>query len=79
MRYYSLRDEAAFFEWLQEIPGVVSVTGVGRELHIKTRSTRLRQDALRELIAIYRRYGGNFKELLIFRTPANKSWLDPLM
>lgn len=79
MRYYSSKDEEAFFNWLQSVPGVMSVHGIGRELHIRTRSSRMGQEALRELVALYRRYGGRLRELEMFVTPANKEWLIPLL
>jgi hypothetical protein len=79
MRYYAPGDETAFFGWLQSIPGVVSVRGQGRELHVHTRSTRLSKEALIELVALYRRYRGNLEELAMFSTPANKEWFDPLI
>jgi hypothetical protein len=73
-RYYSASDEAAFFTWLQAIPGVLSVRGIGRELHITLRSKRLSVHALRELLALYRRYGGNMRELAVFANPSNEDW-----
>ena len=66
MRYYSPSDEAAFFGWLQSIPGVIRVHGQGRELVIELRSKRLSASSLRELIALYRRYEGNMSELAQF-------------
>jgi hypothetical protein len=72
--YWSAGDEAAFFAWLQSIPGVESVTGEGSELHIKLRSSRLSQPALRELIALYARYGGDMRELARFETVSNSTW-----
>lgn len=74
MRYLSQGDEAAFFAWLKSVPGVVSVLGCGRELHIQLRSKRLSQQGLRELIALYSRYGGNLNELAQFATEANFGW-----
>ena len=79
MTYYSSRDETAFFTWLHSVPGVVSVRGVGVELHVETRSRRLGQAALRELVAIYRRYGGRLSELEMFVTPSNRDWFLPLL
>jgi hypothetical protein len=61
--YYSPKDETAFFEWLQSIPGVVSVGGMGTELHIRMRSRKLSANAYRELSALYRRYKGDASEL----------------
>ncbi|MFT3735484.1 MAG: hypothetical protein QM776_10735 [Rhodocyclaceae bacterium] len=76
MRYGSPGDEAAFFNWLQAIPGVVNVSGVGTELHIRFRSKRLSTPALRELFALYDRYDGDTTELVIFRSAANAAWFD---
>lgn len=73
MRYWSQGDEAAFFTWLQSIPGVVTVKGLGREIHIRFRTKRISQNTLRELFAIYNRYGGDKTELAIFKTEANAS------
>jgi hypothetical protein len=74
MRYYSPGDETAFFAWLQAISGVLQVRGDGRELHIALRSKRLSAPALRELLALYQRYGGNMRELAVFANPSNESW-----
>lgn len=73
MSYRSEGDEQAFFSWLQSIPGVVSVHGQGRELHIKLRSKRISTNGLRELFALYRRYEGDLSELEMFKTEANAS------
>lgn len=74
MHYLSQGDEDAFFAWLSAIPGVVSVKGHGRELHIRLRSLRLSQTSLRELIALYTRYDGELSELAQFATGANSTW-----
>ena len=74
MRYRSPGDEAAFFGWLQSIPGVLSVQCRGRELHIQLRSSRLSQASLRELVALYQPYGGHLPELARFETDANCAW-----
>lgn len=79
MRYYAPGDEAAFFGWLQAIPGVLGVAGTGTELHIAVRSTRLSRASMTELVAIYRRYGGDLRELSLFVTAANRAWLEPLL
>lgn len=75
LSFYSRADEAAFFSWLNGIPEVKSVTGVGRELHIELSNNVFSEASLRELIALYFRYNGNMKELAKFVTPENESWL----
>jgi hypothetical protein len=74
--YYSHSDEAAFFHWLQSIPGVTGVRGQGRELVIRLKSKRLSQTALRELIALYRRYNGRMSELQQFANDTNRNWFQ---
>ena len=74
MSYWSLRDEAAFFGWLQAIPGVLGVRGIRRELHISLRSKRLSAEGLREFIALYKRYGGRSSELAPFLNATNEHW-----
>lgn len=73
--YFSPGDETAFFTWLQSIPGVVSVGGAGLALHIRLRSKRLSANSLRELIALYWRYGGFLPDLAQFENPSNTAWL----
>jgi hypothetical protein len=74
MSFLSAGDEAAFFSWLRGIPGVIAAQGVGRELHIGLKSGRLSQAGLRELIALYRRFGGRMSELAPFENSANTAW-----
>ena len=74
MHYYSRRDEDAFFAWLQSIPGVRKVEGRGRELFIQLNSKRLSATSLRELLALYKRYHGNMRELAQFESSSNVDW-----
>ena len=76
MSYYSAGDETAFFEWLQSIPGVKSVKGIGRELHIRLRSNRISRESLREFIALYIRYEGKMPELAMFANSTNADWFS---
>ena len=73
-RYYSPGDEAAFFAWLEAIPGVVNVRGVGRELIVTLRSNRLSDKALRELIGLHTRYRLPMRSLAQFETDRNREW-----
>src|ERR1041384_2021483 len=71
--YYSSLDEKAFFDWLKSIADVVNVMGtpIGLEIYL---SEEISDASLRELIAIYKRYGGDMKELAHFATPENEDW-----
>lgn len=73
-RYHSAGDEKAFFRWLESIPGVVAVRGVGGELEVTLRSRRLSDIALRELIALHLRYRLPMRHLAQFETDRNRAW-----
>lgn len=73
-RYFSQSDEAAFFHWLQSIPGVLGVVGTHDGLVVSLRSKRLSQIALRELLALHFRYGLPMKDLAQFETAKNRNW-----
>lgn len=80
MHYWAYSDEKAFFTWLESITGVKRVEGVGRELFIHLRSRKISRTAFLDLIAIYKRYGGDMSQLAQLLTPENKHWLkDPKM
>lgn len=72
--YYSRKDEEAFFEWLRKIGCVQRVDGVGAELRIHIRSRRISEECLRELIALFWRYGGPMHQLAQFENARNRSW-----
>jgi hypothetical protein len=72
--YWSHRDEAAFFAWLQAIPGVVNYQGTGTDLVVTLKSKRLSRVALWELIALHTRYRLPMRSLAQFETPTNRSW-----
>jgi hypothetical protein len=72
-RYFSPGDEKAFFDWLECIPCVEGVRGRLTDLHITLqRPPGDRQ--LRELIAVFRRYGMDMKALAVLKTNRNAVW-----
>jgi hypothetical protein len=77
MSYNSPGDETAFFTWLKSIPGVVRVDGRGRELLIHLRMQKLSKTALREFVALYRRYVGDLGELAPFCGTAGRAKKTP--
>jgi hypothetical protein len=72
--YGSQRDEAAFFYWLKRIPGVFAVTGSVRTLTVRIEGRRLSDEALREFLALFRRYRIEMRQLARFETTANRRW-----
>jgi len=72
--YCSQGDEISFFNWLNSIECVGKVEGFGTELEVNVVSNRISDDDLRELIAIFTRYGVGLKQLRIFESPDNAGW-----
>lgn len=66
VRFFSLGDEDAFFEWLDKLPCVGKYVGLGDALHISINRAAVDEDALRELLALFRRYGVDMKQLRVF-------------
>ncbi len=64
--FYSRQDEASFFARLQELPCVVDVAGMGRILHIQVDRQRVDDEALTELLALFRRYQVDMRQLRVF-------------
>ena len=71
--FYSYLDEENFFRWLESIPAVTSVSRVGLDLEVSLRQI-LDEPNLRDLIAIFRRYGIDMKCLRHLATSSNESW-----
>lgn len=73
--YWSYLDEKNFFEWLESIPAIKKVIGIGTslglEIYIKT---PLNEPNLRDLIAILHKYGIDKKCLREFATSENEKW-----
>lgn len=72
--FFSPKDEDAFFAWLQSIPSIVNVVGIGRELHVTVRSHRVSDSSLRDLLALHRRYKLTMTHLAVFENPKNSEW-----
>jgi hypothetical protein len=73
-RFFSPRDEASFFRWLQSVPCIGDIRGAGSDLHIELEQTP-DDDDLRELIALFHRYHLDLTRLATFSTDANRRWL----
>jgi hypothetical protein len=60
--YWSPGDEDAHFGWMERIGCIREVKGIGRRLFLDIREPLSEAD-LRELQAVYRRYGGDLSQL----------------
>ena len=60
--YWSQGDEDSHFQWMQRIGCIRSVQGVGRRLYLDIDAERVTEADLRELQAVYRRFGGDLSQ-----------------
>ncbi|WP_243311816.1 hypothetical protein [Fundidesulfovibrio agrisoli] len=72
--YYSPGDEEAFFEWLDRIECVEGGSGSGDTLYISVDRAELDEECLTELLALFRRYGVDLKQLRVFDSEEFASW-----
>ncbi|TFI56296.1 hypothetical protein E2493_20935 [Sphingomonas parva] len=79
VEYYSQNDEAAFFGWLDRIECVDRSDGSGLNLFIHLAATPS-DDDLRELCALFFRYGVDMTQLAVFGEGEARAWFrDPEM
>ena len=78
VRFYSRHDEDAFFEWLKKLPCVEKCQGRGLTVHISVKPALVDEDALREFLALFRRYGVDGRQLARFDREEFTNWFkDP--
>ncbi len=75
VRFFSEFDESAFFEWLDKLACVQKYTGRGKSLYITINSDAVDEDALREFLSLFRRYGIAMQQLVIFDRQEFAEWL----
>jgi hypothetical protein len=75
VRFLSAQDEAMFFHWLGQLEQCASVRGEGDTIVIDVEKDKIGADELRELIALFHRYGIEMRQLRAFETRTNRSWL----
>ncbi len=74
VHYYSNVDEEMFFSWLNKIVAISKIYGVGTALYLDADSSKLDEENLRELIAIFFRYQIDMTQLVQLMNDDNKSW-----
>lgn len=72
--YYSKDDESCFFEWLQKIPCVDGYYGKGTVLFISVDRSKVGEEELLELLALFYRYSVSMAQLKIFDCPEFADW-----
>ena len=76
LTYHSPKDEEAFFEWVQKIKSVTNVGGHGNTDTISVDLEIVDQDDVRELLALFHRYGVDKKQLIALVKPEYHAWLN---
>lgn len=74
VRFFSEYDESAFFDWLNKLECVQNYEGRGRALYITVNSEAVNEDALREFLALFRRYGIAMRQLIAFDRDEFADW-----
>jgi aminopeptidase C len=69
--YWSAGDEAAHFTWLSRIDAIGRVRGEGTRVYLDVDRDVLDADSIRELEAVYRRYGGDLSQLIELKEAVN--------
>lgn len=73
-RFFSQLDESAFFEWLKKLPCLSTFEGRGDTLFIRVLNPKVDDYALRELLALFHRYGIDMKQLSVFDKREFAGW-----
>lgn len=74
VRFYSQNDESVFFKWLRDIPCVEKFEGRGLTLYITVLPNLVDEDSLRELLALFCRYGVEKRQLAQFDRVEFSEW-----
>lgn len=76
LRFYSHEDEELFFHWLEKIPTVKRVKGIGKELHVTLSKDPITFNEYRNFLGIFKRYKIKSPEQLkiLFGTEENQDW-----
>lgn len=73
IKFGSQHDEDAFFEWIKKIKCIKNISAAGKELYLHTNNS-LKDENLRDLLALFDRYKINMKQLQVFLNENNKAW-----
>lgn len=75
LTYYTQVDEELCFAWINKIPCIKSIKGVGRNLELFIETDSISKQDLCNLIGLFDRYKFNNPEQLeVFKNEDNQSW-----
>lgn len=72
--FYAKGDEAAFFRWVEKINCISRCEGVSDSIVLHVKTTRISDENLRELLALFHRYKICMIELQQFLSERNQCW-----
>lgn len=73
VKFYGLKDEDAFFEWIKRIECIKDMSAVRDELCLYIPEV-IADDDLRDILALFYRYKIDMKQLARFLNDTNRSW-----
>ncbi len=74
VRFFSRKDEDAFFAWIKSIECIDNIIAKGDELYLNIVSIHLHDQDLRDLLALFYRYKIDMKQLGQFLNKNNSLW-----
>jgi hypothetical protein len=74
VRFLSQGDERSFFSWLEQLQFIQRYEGRGLTLHVSIDFLAVDEEGLRELLAVFHRYGVDPKQLAIFDREEFADW-----
>jgi hypothetical protein len=77
VKFYSLNDEDAFFEWIKRIKCIEKFEGAREYLYLDLVNRELSYDDIKDLIALLYRYKIDMHQLAKFYNESNKNAFTP--
>ena len=74
VRFYSGYDESAFFDWLRKICCIKNFEGRGSAIYLIVDADEISENDLRELLAVFRRYGIPMRQLMKYEREEFSKW-----
>lgn len=74
IKFYSPKDEDAFFEWVKKIDCIHKFFGVGKTLYLEVIGNEITDENLDELLGLFYRYKIDMKQLKRFLSKENQDW-----
>ena len=74
VRFFCLKDEDAFLEWIEKINCIDHTSALGREIYLHIATDKIKDQDLEDLIGLFYRYKIDMQQLAWFLTDENKEW-----